>query len=68
MVQSTELDSLRTIVIGCRRQHLADVKLEVQLPEYSQEACERVESEEDQRINSEAFSRAVSELFAILKA
>jgi hypothetical protein len=66
--KSTELDSLRTIATGRRCQQLAHVRIDVMLPEYTEEACARIELEEEQRMNDEALFSAISELFAILKA
>jgi hypothetical protein len=67
-IKSTEIDYLQTIVTGRRRQQLAHVKLEVLLPEYTDEAAARVKSEEEQRINNQECSPAIAELFAVLKA
>jgi hypothetical protein len=67
-IKSTELDTFKAIVTGNRRKYLTELKFSVVLPEYAEEAYRRVEDEEEQRINDEAFTKGIRELFCVLKA
>ncbi|KAF1937389.1 hypothetical protein EJ02DRAFT_437906 [Clathrospora elynae] len=66
-IKSDDLDTLQSIVTGNRRKYLAKISYTVLLPEYSYEACARVESRDEQRLNDEAFTKGIYDLFAALK-
>ena len=68
VIKSDELDTFQSIVTGNRRKYLAKISFTVLLPEYSYEACACVESRDEQRLNDEAFTKGICDLFAILKA
>jgi hypothetical protein len=67
-IKSDDLDTLQSIVTGNRRKYLAKISFTVLLPEYSYEACAWVESRDEQRLNDEAFTKGICDLFAVLKA
>ncbi|KAH7396141.1 hypothetical protein BKA66DRAFT_566646 [Pyrenochaeta sp. MPI-SDFR-AT-0127] len=67
-IKTNELDTLQSIVTGNRLKYLAKISFTVLLPEYSDEACAREESEDEQRHNDEAFTKGICDLFAVLKA
>ncbi|CAN9387609.1 unnamed protein product [Alternaria alternata] len=66
-VKSDELESLQSIVTGNRRKYLSWISFKVELPTYSEEAYEHKESRLDQHANNEAFTKAVSDLFTVLR-
>ncbi|KAH7381235.1 hypothetical protein DE146DRAFT_279492 [Phaeosphaeria sp. MPI-PUGE-AT-0046c] len=65
---SGELESFQSIVTGKRRRHLKHIYYMVALPEYRPEARGHVESEEEQRNNDMAYSKAIYDLLGILEA
>ncbi|KAH7084456.1 hypothetical protein FB567DRAFT_529042 [Paraphoma chrysanthemicola] len=66
-IKSDELNVLQSMVTGNRRKYLASIRFIAILPTYSDEACARRESPNEQHINNEAFSKAIFDLFAVLK-
>jgi hypothetical protein len=66
-VKSDELGSLQSIVTGNRRKYLSWISFKAELPTYSGEAYEHKESRLDQHANNEAFTKAVSDLFTVLR-
>jgi hypothetical protein len=66
-IKSHELDTFHSIVVSDRRKYLAKISFTVLLPEYSHEARARVESQDEQRLNDEAFTKGIYDLFVILK-
>jgi hypothetical protein len=67
-IKSNDLDTFQSIVMGNRRRYLAKLSYTVLLPEYSDEACAREESRDEQRLNNEAFTKGIYDLYAVLKA
>ena len=67
-IDSDEIDRFRALVTGSRRNNLTKLSFKVQLPTYSEEACTRVESDEEKLLNNGCFTRAMYDLFSILKA
>ncbi|CAO2650793.1 Nn.00g020850.m01.CDS01 [Neocucurbitaria sp. VM-36] len=66
-IQSDELDRFQAIVTGNRRKYVTSLSYKIVLPEYTEEACGRVESEDDQRLNNESFTQGIHELYTILR-
>lgn len=66
-IKSDELSHFQAMVTGNRRKHLTKLSFEVLLPEYSEEACGRVESQEEQKLNNRTFTQGIRDLFSILK-
>ncbi|KAF1947370.1 hypothetical protein EJ02DRAFT_440227 [Clathrospora elynae] len=56
-IKSNELDTLQSTITGNRRKHLTNISFTVLLPEYS-----------DERLNDEAFTKGICDLFTILKS
>jgi hypothetical protein len=52
---------------GNRRRFLTNLSYKVLLPEYSEDACGRVESDDEKRLNDESFTQGICNLFSILK-
>ncbi|EON69906.1 hypothetical protein W97_09170 [Coniosporium apollinis CBS 100218] len=52
---------------GNRRKYLTNLSYKILLPEYSEEACGRVETDDEKRLNDESFTRGICNLFSILK-
>ncbi|KAI4644396.1 hypothetical protein J4E93_006297 [Alternaria ventricosa] len=67
-IKSDELESLQSIVTGNRRNYLSWISFEAVLPTYPEEAYEHKESRLDQHANNEAFTKAVSDLFTVLRS
>jgi hypothetical protein len=67
-IAGDELEEFSSIVTGHRRKYLFRLGFKALLPEYSYEACGRVESRTEQHLNSEAFAKGIYNLFAVLKA
>lgn len=65
-IRSDELDQLRTIGMNNRLRFVTEIKYEILLPEYSVEACSRMESDEDKRLDDEVFTQAIHDLFVAL--
>ena len=66
-LKSNELGLFRAIMTGNRRRFLSNLSYEILLPEYSEEACGRVESDDEKRVNDESFTQGIRNLFSILK-
>jgi hypothetical protein len=66
-IKSDELNHFQAIVTSNRRKFLTNLSYEIVLPEYSAEACGRVESDEEKRLNDESFTLGIRNLFSILK-
>ncbi|KAF2028303.1 hypothetical protein EK21DRAFT_101907 [Setomelanomma holmii] len=62
-IKTDDLDPLQAIVTGTRRRHVTRISFTSLLPEYSDEACAREESRDEQLVNDEAFTQGISELF-----
>ncbi|KAF4471848.1 hypothetical protein FALBO_1236 [Fusarium albosuccineum] len=67
-LRSTNLGSFEQIVRGSRRRYLGTILYTIVLPEYDIDVRSRFESELDRWVNDEAFTKAFSDLFQILKA
>ncbi|RSL47543.1 hypothetical protein CEP53_009883 [Fusarium sp. AF-6] len=67
-LRSTDLDGFEKIVRGSRRRYLGTIFYTIVLPEYDADARCRFEREPDRRANDKAFTKALSNLFGILKA
>lgn len=67
-VWSDRLSDFRTHVTGNRRNYLTRLVYDIVLPEYPKEVYGHVETAQEQQANSEAFTRAISDLFATLKS
>lgn len=67
-IKTDELGHFKAIVTGDRCKYLTNLSYTILLPEYSEEACSRVESDVEKRLNDESFSRGIYSLFCILKA
>jgi hypothetical protein len=66
-IRGDKLETLNSIVTGHRRKYLSRLGFTALLPEYSYEACGRVESPKEQHLNNEAFTKRICDLFAVLK-
>ena len=66
-IKSDELESLQSIVTGNRRNYLSWISFEAVLPTYPEEAYGHKESRLDQHANNEAFTKAISNLFTVLR-
>lgn len=66
-ITSHDLSQFQAIVTGNRRSYLKRLRFTVILPEYPEERCAFVESEEEQQSNNECFTQAVIDLFSTLK-
>jgi hypothetical protein len=67
-ITGDELENFSSIVTGHRRKQLSRLGFKALLPEYSYEACGRVESRAEQHLNNNAFAKGIYDLFAVLKA
>lgn len=66
-VQSDLLSDFRAHLTGNRRNYLTSLIYDVVLPEYPEEVYGHVETTQEQQANSEAFTRAICDLFSTLK-
>ena len=66
-INSEELDTFRSIMTGNRRNSLSWLRYQMVLPEYPEEACVRLESEDERHANNESFTRSISNLWSVLK-
>ncbi|KAF7510843.1 hypothetical protein GJ744_005943 [Endocarpon pusillum] len=66
-IKSDELVHFQAIVTGNRCKYLTHLNYRILLPEYSEEACGRVESDDEKWLNDEAFTRGIYNLFSVLK-
>jgi hypothetical protein len=66
-VESSDLESLQSVVTGNRRNCLSWINIRVELPTYSEEAYKHKESRLDRHANNESFTKTISDLFAVLR-
>ena len=66
-IKSNELSHFHAIMTGNRRKFLTNLSYEILLPEYCKEARDRVESDDEKRLNDESFTQSIYNLFSILK-
>jgi hypothetical protein len=60
-IKSNDLDTPQAVVTGNRLRYLAKISFTVLPPEYSDEACARVESLDEQWRNDEAFAKGIGD-------
>jgi hypothetical protein len=66
-INSDELSKFGAIMTSHRRRYLTNLSFTVVLPVYSEEACGRVELEEEQQLNNESYTMCIHDLFSTLK-
>jgi hypothetical protein len=66
-INSDELSQFEATVTSYRRKYLTELRFTIVLPEYSEEACGRVESEEEQQLNSESYTTCINNMFSVLE-
>lgn len=67
-IKSSNFGTFQSIVTGNRRKWLTRINFTALLSKYSDEACARVESRNEQQLNDGVFTKGVCDLFAFLKA
>jgi hypothetical protein len=67
-ITGNKLEDFSSTVTGHRRKYLSRLGFKALLPEYSYEACGRVELWTEQHLHNEAFTKGIYDLFAVLKA
>ncbi|PVH92330.1 hypothetical protein DM02DRAFT_663044 [Periconia macrospinosa] len=67
-VRSDQLRDFQIKVTGNRRSYLRRLIYSVVLPEYPKEVYAQIETVQEQQANNEALTRAISDLFVILKS
>lgn len=67
-LKNKDIQAFDALFRGDRRQFLTNLILDVVLPNYDDESCGRFENKTDKNANNEVLSKAIENLFAILKS